>query len=45
MDVGTLETLHRSLSPADYSGQGGGPSTNGKARKAVMRLAPKGKEA
>lgn len=25
LDVGTLEGLHRSLSPTDYSGRGGGP--------------------
>ena len=27
LDVDTLEGLHRSLSPADYSGRGGGPVT------------------
>jgi len=28
LDVDTLEGLHRSLSPADYSGRGGGPVTS-----------------
>ena len=29
LSVATLEGLHRSLSPADYSGQGGGPVSDG----------------
>jgi len=34
--VDTLETLHRSLSPADYCGQGGGPVAND--RKGLVEM-------
>jgi hypothetical protein len=44
LSVATLEGLHRSLSPADYSGQGGGERKDSGQRPIGIRVAPRKKQ-